>query len=390
MIKTLVTDGKGTLLLPNPPDGVRELVESLERMGISLAVATNDKTSADAVRKAFKAVDLPEPAAVATQKTVGARKPSGAFIDAIRADLGLEKHEVAYIGDDVRTDIFCAMNGGSLPLLAKYAPVVKLADGREYGIGIKSPKSLAKYLEMFGTHEGPYFGWDARAPSIKGEYRALVGDMRGRRSVFEDVLKRGKDHAIAGHPLSFKQLLYHYLINEVFLSGLSNEIDFVTVYPGHQAGSINKTLRSLSSLAGRLFRRRFVDDILVRHATAPKSQYQGADRNIFDQFRTIHVNPDRSSSIEGKAILVIDDFTTHGYSLETARQMLVQAGARRVVTIAMAKFRTKQTVTSIREEWDAYAPFPFDAGVIKRREISGSLRRSSDDHFWNKVYTVPE
>ena len=53
---------------------------------------------------------------------------------------------------------------------------------------------------------------------------------------------------------------------------------------------------------------------------------------------TMRLNPDYQRRIQGKGVVVMDGFTTQGYSGECARHMLLEAGAAEVVCINVSKY----------------------------------------------------
>lgn len=134
------------------------------------------------------------------------------------------------------------------------------------------------------------------------------------------------------------------LAARVYLSGLVDEVDFITCYPGHATTSGPPQVEmALSILAGSV-RKKYLPDWIVGHATAQKSQTArtaGRAVDIANQLSTIHLNrrprkgigkaPYASPpTLKGKTILVIDDFCTAGNSFEVARAFIEAAGARMI------------------------------------------------------------
>jgi len=109
---------------------------------------------------------------------------------------------------------------------------------------------------------------------------------------------------------------------------------------------------------------------------------QGRDPNVSfaDQTNTVHVNPDYARTIrtKDKTILVFDDFTTTGRSLDWARNLLLAVGAGRVVLMTVGRYtgpwhkchtpRSAEMITpfSLKE----YDPADFHTRSIHMREDS--------------------
>lgn len=375
----MVCDGDGTLELPTPSPAMRKLLQTLEARKIQLAVASN--SSRASVVQRFKSAGLTVPKIIVTPSEVHKPKPAGEYMLRIRDLAGVELNEMLYVGDHDKTDIFCAINAGVLPLAAKYAnPAI------QYGFAIPSPQLLLDYIEIFCGQDSPYFGWEYASGTENIDVRALIWDHSTMTSTFKTVLKQHTDVPVGPKRVSATRQLLAYSLSQFYLSGLISKIDITCVYPGHRMGSFNPTLSEFLILATKMFRDRFIQDLLLRHTEAPKSQYQGDQRNIYDQFRTLQVNDRYKERIQGKRILVLDDFTTEGYSLETARHMLLRAGASKVYGVAMAKFKQTHAVAQIDKPWNPYAPCPLEMADIKLDYRRGSAYPLADAYFKENVW----
>ncbi|MDE6639766.1 MAG: hypothetical protein K2K63_04515 [Acetatifactor sp.] len=108
----------------------------------------------------------------------------------------------------------------------------------------------------------------------------------------------------------------------------------ICVVPSHTEGSTNDS--GVAELARRLARNGRVDkvDYLLRTKTIDKLAH-GGSRDIRAQLDSIGVN--RNMAVEGDVVLIVDDVTTSGASLEACRQILLEHGARRVAMLALGQ-----------------------------------------------------
>jgi hypothetical protein len=389
MIKVVICDGQGTVGIPSPTNEHRYLVDALPSLGMKLAVVSN-ALSRSTIEMRFHLAGLPQPDfIVARDEVLMARKPSPAFIRKLKELANVQEREMVYLGDDDVTDIMCAINAGILPFAAKYSE-----PSLQYGRPVHSPSDFLTYLQTFGVQDAPYFGWqcDFRCQDTGTmiDIRALYGnhDALGLTAMLKKVLKDQQDVRVGRQRISLRAILFDYLVSQIYLSGLNSEVDLVTVYPGHRSDSANPLLQQFSRNLSLIFRERFIPDLLIRHQNAAESKTQGKNRNIFEQFRTIHVNSTHRNKVVGKRVLILDDFTTAGYSLETARRMLLQGGAQKVTCIAIAKFRQRNVGTHITHQWDPFQPCTLTEHDIETFEISGIINTPSDDYFKNHIWAV--
>lgn len=387
MIKLLICDGDGTLGLPNPSREIREMLDNLDALGIKLAVASNSPR-AEIVQR-FQRANLPVPNIIVTRATTGARKPSPLFVDEVIQQSGVKRTEIAYLGDDDETDIFCATNSRVLPFSAQYSTA---NEPRQYGIPVNHPKALTDYLRTFSKQPEPYFGWTYQNTTNQIDARTLIYDQGAELSpILRRVLKGDQENVLIGsNDVAVRSLLFHYLVSQCYMSGLVSEMDFVSVYPGHEAGTSNALLEDFSDNVRLSFRTAaFLPNLIVRHTTAPKSSQQGHARNIYDQFRTININPAYREKIAGKSVLVLDDYTTYGYSAETARKMLLMAGASKVTAVAIAKWHWDQYFeANTQKAWNAFEPCTLQQAAIPTILRHGTPNPIADNYFKNQIWTL--
>ena len=383
MIKLVVCDGDGTLELPSPSQSTLALLKRMQQLGIGLAVASNSPRPF--VESRFKQAGLAQPLILVTSTDIGALKPSPKFIEHISTSTGIQPHEMIFLGDSDTTDIFCAINSHILPFAALYS-----SKGQpKYGVGVTNPAELALYLETFGMQSAPFFGWSFVSSKDAVEVYALIGDhgTMGLTAPLRSFLKNKQDVEVGTKKNTLGRILFHYFLSQTYLSGLIQTANYVAVYPGHAANTQNLILSQYSVLLQRVLGRRYLPSLLIRHTdTTPSHTVSGANRDIYQQLSTVHLNPEYKKRLKGKRVFVLDDFTTSGNSLETARVMLLQGGAASVVGLAFAKWRTTYNIASINDTWNPYAPFPLSPAQVTITQHTGMLNPPADQYFSDVIW----
>jgi hypothetical protein len=138
-----------------------------------------------------------------------------------------------------------------------------------------------------------------------------------------------------------------HALTSLYREGLIASNSPFAVYPSSAPGQLSPVLEEFVRPASRLFHGYFREDLLVRAAQAPDTSMarvkawstgQAANIDFTTQANTVHVNEARRNLIAGRTVIVFDDFTTTGMSLEWARNLLYEAGATRVVLITIGKY----------------------------------------------------
>ena len=108
----------------------------------------------------------------------------------------------------------------------------------------------------------------------------------------------------------------------------------ICVVPSHTECDTNDS--GIAELARRLANNGRIDktDYILRKKTIDKLAY-GGSRDIRVQLDSLGVNEDMQ--IEGDVVLIVDDVTTSGASLEACKEILLKNGARRVAMLALGQ-----------------------------------------------------
>jgi hypothetical protein len=146
-------------------------------------------------------------------------------------------------------------------------------------------------------------------------------------------------------------------------------------YLGHQIrgyasstpGQSNETFAEVLGPAAKFFHGWLQQEMLLRETQAPDTSVLRASgrRNevsFLNQCNTVIVNRAMRTHIEGKNIIVFDDFSTSGMSLEWARILLRAAGAAKVTLVSFGKYGKNHPISHQCFELAEGIVTPFQLG----------------------------
>jgi len=332
-IRGIVVDVSRTLLTDRGPvDGLTDFWAACKGHGLKIIVASNQSREVGRLRALGFKGDFE-----ATPQSVKARKPSPDFVVVPAHALGLEVSDLVYLGDDDFNDAVCASHAKIPYLRAGWANPTG-----QYGIAVDHLTSVAQFIDLYLMKKYPWF-WMADGQDLAGRaftYRAIVDcrtldeDQARIKAAAVRVLKDRTN-------LRLRPFFNNHLLTSLYLGGLVGNLDLWTTYPGHDQGSTgHSVLAPFLQDVSKQFRDSYLP-LLVRHTESQSSRRQRIKSNtptFQEQMRTVKVTEQYSKRIEGRRVLVVDDFTTGGLTFEWARNILYAAGASDVIGVAIGKF----------------------------------------------------
>ncbi len=220
----------------------------------------------------------------------------------------------------------------------------------------------------------------------------------------QDVLTYKKEVVVGNQPA--RDLLVLHAITSLYSEGLIKPSSWFSVYPSSEVNKRNPILEEFLSLIARLFRGYYKENLLMRAVDAPntsrlRANHQHDKVNFSLQTNTVHVNPDYEVTINDKAVIVFDDFTSTGMSLDWSRNLLQKAGASDISLITVGKYgggngqydaRTPISETTIEpfrlKEYDWRNDFSLtQLNMSRTRSVEQSLQESFD--HWTRTEPLP-
>ena len=152
------------------------------------------------------------------------------------------------------------------------------------------------------------------------------------KGVSERILafKNGDDEAVRQFASEMKEAMDEKY--KGYMDKLSNTI--VCVMPSHEAGQYSKGLTRLAAYLA--FTYGMIDGVhLIKRKITHDKIATGGDRSVQNQIETLEISTDYS--IAGKDIVILDDVTTTGNSIEAVRRLLYQHNVGKIYAQTLGK-----------------------------------------------------
>ncbi|MGC0344400.1 hypothetical protein [Streptomyces sp. SLBN-8D4] len=121
------------------------------------------------------------------------------------------------------------------------------------------------------------------------------------------------------------------------------------------------------------------------------SQGQAAQSiSIATQAQTVHLGPGYRGKLGTKTVVVLDDFTTHGMSLEWARLLLTAAGTRRIVMLTVGKYGSRHTRYDLKDP-STLAPYQLNtltADSFTTTPVTPVFDPQAQDRLYQRLATA--
>ncbi len=384
-VESVIFDVSGTLLdkTGTAAPGVIPAIQRLQSRGVKVLAASNEPKSKATIHSELSTAGVIVDH-LFTKDDVGVNKGSPKWIERICQDTGLSKNQLLYVGDSDK-DMWTASHARVVYVHAGWS-----APPSQYGLQAAAPGWVPAVVEHIFRKRHRWF-WTVDTKDRNGNRvrkMALIdGDGAGRAGLKIDLLSTFKHSGTpCVGPMLLKDFVMLHLVASIYEEGLHDEAGWWTTYPGH-AGKLNTVMGDFLDVAAKLFRRKYQGELFVRHAPAVTSTeaYHRGDlvEALDNQLTTVHLNPALREKLKGQSVLIIDNFLTRGPTTETARNMLLAAGAPDVTAVAIGKYGGRNYVFTAPEdmEWDPFTRRYPAGSVFHQAYLTGTQHNAALREF---------
>ncbi|MEU6355204.1 phosphoribosyltransferase [Streptomyces sp. NPDC047072] len=381
-VRAVAFDYKAVLRAPGLAHaGIPDLLAWLAERDVAFVLLTTDPMEADA---AMSAAGLPAPALHLSLDDIPDKKKrgSGVWLQEVAQRLKLRMNQLLLVGT-TKWDWLTGINAGVVYIHANWASQVRDAKSMNT-LSATDPEGVAEFLEHFFLPEPAWtFAHDStdRDFQIRSLLPPNVRFPRAANQTFElqDVFTRGRTITIGNHDA--RDILMLRLLSSAYLDGTLPGRSLFCVYPSSNVGKVSAQLAGFLEKAKVMVGSYYKDDLLERVITAPDTSIERVKRNrgeattaditIAAQTRTVRINPKHQGNLTGKTVVVFDDFTTEGTSIEWARTLLLSAGAAQVIVLTVGKYGSRHTSYELHP---GTAIDPFDVNDLTAADFVKTTR----------------
>ena len=347
-VRAVAFDYKAVLSAPgHAHDGIAELLRWLDERDVAWVLLTNEPMDAEA---ALSSAGLPAPTLHLSRDDIPgkAKRGNGAWLETVADRLRLRMNQLILVGTS-QFDWYTGIHAGVVHVHARWAsrlgkPITSLTSDE--------PADVIELLEHFLLHEPSWafrLNDEDRDFAIRSllPFNAQFPRGGGRTFTIKDIFTYDKTVKVVGSQ-DARDVLMLRLLCAAYLDGALPGQSYFCVYPSSTPAKGSPQLAGFLERAKVMTGSSYKEDLLERVAQAPDTslerykrsigQSSTKDISIAAQARTVRINPNYRKKIAGKTVIVFDDFTTEGKSIEWARILLGEAGAARVIALTIGKY----------------------------------------------------
>ncbi len=316
----------------------------------------------------------------------GRGRESGSFVaELLRLNhekLKLKQSQVVVLGYGDR-DVPMFANSGSVLIRCDWRSDLS-AKIRRYGIPCPKPSYVPRILALL-NEENP---WYFTATDRLFDTYCLTNAATRIGSDEELKTLAAQLQACLKHGGSAKQVDFMvHALSSIYATDVFRQADLWCFYPSSRSANGGKeVIAEFAEMPRTTFGiRQSKGPVLLRH-TQTASRHSGPQDQREDptsQVRTVHLNREYRDAIKDGTVVVLDDFMNHGVSFSVAASFLKQAGAKKVIGVAMGKFPRTSYVREIKLATSPFAPVR-DFRIVRTVTESGTYNKAANEEFKKK------
>ncbi|MBC1529662.1 hypothetical protein HCJ07_04825 [Listeria booriae] len=212
----------------------------------------------------------------------------------------------------------------------------------KYGFSLGVPEKVVKMIDIIKNQQSWFF--ELEIDSKCKLYALTSANNNSATGNEEEIINNFRKILKEGYKKNFEALFFHFIAS-VMKSDELREIDIWSIMPSSGI-ALNLDMLEIKERC-RYLNGKWKDNVksplFIRHSPTKKSHQTSPSERLRvgaqKHLSTINLNPQYEKILKGKVVCVLDDYITNGTSFEALRNMLITAGAKKVIFVAVGRFK---------------------------------------------------
>lgn len=282
----------------------------------------------------------------------------------------LKPSDVVVLGTK-KNDMLMATSSKTLLVRCLWSPNLE-PEMKKYGLPLPDPTKLAQLSSLLKDDAPWYFkSTSPTRPVYALTDAGTIGETDATVKALKDKLKA----CLKNNALSLRDEFTAHFMSSLCVTDDFRQVDVWGWYPSSKANNeSHEVMKIFCTLARTTFGLTTRGPLFIRHQDTAKRTYMKTGRtDPTSEFASLKINPVYDGKLAGKTVAVIDDFLTHGLSFGVSSHLLTQAGAKKVICVAMGKFGNTAKVYEFGKSIP-YQPMSGTASTAAQKEFVDKFR----------------
>jgi phosphoribosylpyrophosphate synthetase len=343
-LRVVIFDLGGTVVVENNPKArsdARKLFYSCRQQKLHIAIiVARTKQPKSAVIEELKSNDI-IPDLLVTYEDVNAPKGSGLYVKTVLDHFEISPFEAIYLGNNDLHDYL-----ESIISKVWYWHTCWSGTPSECPYQFQHPPEAINYIYRYFVKKNLWY-WKLQAFDDSNLPVKIYSMSKFQRDHWSSVEKDAKAIDLSEELFKSAKLKCHdptfirnHFIASLYFEGLLHEADIITSWPSSNPEQTESIMGKELEDVALMFNMLHFDKLFIRHSKSIKSSTSRTNRetvSLANQINTVSIQQRLLGKIQEKTVIVVDDFTTEGHSLEWARHLLLSAGVKNVIGATWGK-----------------------------------------------------
>lgn len=228
----------------------------------------------------------------------------------------------------------------------------------QYGLPVRNISELILLLEIFFNNNGWYSVQEIDDQTTVLSLMNARTNYNSDYSRDEKCLIEGFQSLLKNGNRTYYEILLYYLLGNIVSSPYLRDVQNWGIFPSSTT-TFNEEMLNFKDHTRYIMNGKTSKPIFLRSQPVQKSHYisNAAIRIPCNRhLDTIYINPYYKNKLTNRTVCIFDDYLTNGTSFETARNLLLNAGVKKIYFISLGTFCKNYIKQDYRISGNIYAP----------------------------------